>query len=72
MKIFEELNDVCCRLRGQIAQNVLSCRAPSNGFSKYSGQVVVGGRNRPQCASMRNEDFLRHPCLKIAGCWAEY
>lgn len=27
-------------------QNALSCRAPSNGFSKYSDEVEISGRNR--------------------------
>ena len=33
------LND--CRLRGQIAQNILSRRASENGFSKYSGEAMA-------------------------------
>ena len=41
---------VIYRLRGQIAQNVLSRRAPSYGVSKYSGDVVKDGRNRPTFA----------------------
>ncbi|MDE7285197.1 MAG: hypothetical protein K2N85_16685 [Lachnospiraceae bacterium] len=38
------------RLRGQIAQNVHLSLASEYGFSKYSGDVVVDGRNRPQFA----------------------
>ena len=39
-----------CKLREQIAQNVLSCRASSYGFSKYSGNVENSRRNRPTFA----------------------
>ena len=35
------------KLGGQTAQNILSCRATSYGLSKYSGEVMTDGRNRP-------------------------
>ena len=38
------------RLRGQIAQNVLSCRASSYGVSKYFGKTMTDRRNRPTFA----------------------
>ena len=41
---------MCMIVGGQMEQTALSCRASSNGFSKYSGKTEISGRNRPTFA----------------------